>query len=667
MAGADDPREREYHSKWVTLSATIVVMLSAGMNYTFSMWGSALGRRLGYSVEQMGGLATACSVGSYLNVFPGVFYDRLKAHDRVGPKLTLLVGVACQTVGFLGLWLGATQKLPIPYPGMCLLALIACNCGPWFETGCMVTTVRNFEADRGIVVSLCKSCLGLSAAFYTTLYQATYAPDAINFLLLLGIFPAVSVLLCVSFVNYVPHPQYDANLRPYGFGIAYSAIGALVVYQLLVSLTPHQKEHAWLRLPALAMLLMPILYIPSIYGGLTPIKAPPAEPAATQPEETHEEMEHEDVVVREAESEGLLVSQPSWSANHEEDLQRPLLATLRETVKSVASQTIQREKTPKQCLISTHFWLIFCIHFMSSGTGFVLTSNLTTIVEALDGDITNTAVSISLFSAANAVGRAASGIMAELLTRFYGIPRAFIFCIVGALLVFSNGCMIDAQLDTIAWIAASTGLATGIGMGLTAAVAADCLGMRNLASNYAMLQLAPAISSYVLAEVMFGWVYRSEHSGSGTCKGHKCFSYAFVVMTLLSAVAFVFALLLWWKTVRLYKKLTKQDKQMRQRDTLVVQGRIQQNILASLDHNVGAMASLFTDIRSRLEALGGATLGIKPRDVRAECEAGVAALQASVAAAEARLGHMRHLQEEYHNSGLDRMPSGLDRLPLPAH
>lgn len=86
MAGADDPREREYHSKWVTLSATIVVMLSAGMNYTFSMWGSALGRRLGYSVEQMGGLATACSVGSYLNVFPGVFYDRLKAHDRRAPR-----------------------------------------------------------------------------------------------------------------------------------------------------------------------------------------------------------------------------------------------------------------------------------------------------------------------------------------------------------------------------------------------------------------------------------------------------------------------------------------------------------------------------------------------------------------------------------------------------
>jgi hypothetical protein len=44
--------------------------------------------------------------------------------------------------------------------------------------------------------------------------------------------------------------------------------------------------------------------------------------------------------------------------------------------------------------------------------------------------------------------------------------------------------------------------------GLTAAVAADCLGMRNLASNYAMLQLAPAVSSYALAEVMFSWVYK---------------------------------------------------------------------------------------------------------------------------------------------------------------
>jgi hypothetical protein len=148
QGGGGDSREREYYSKWVTLSATIIVMLSAGMNYTFSMWGGALGRRLGYSQEQMSALATWCSIGSYLNVFPGAFYDRVKVHDRGGPKATLLVGVLCQTVGFLGLWLGATQKLPIPYPVMCLLAMIACNCGPWFETGCMVTSVRNFEADR---------------------------------------------------------------------------------------------------------------------------------------------------------------------------------------------------------------------------------------------------------------------------------------------------------------------------------------------------------------------------------------------------------------------------------------------------------------------------------------------------------------------------------------
>jgi hypothetical protein len=76
---------------------------------------------------------------------------------------------------------------------------------------------------------------------------------------------------------------------------------------------------------------------------------------------------------------------------------------------SVGSQKIQREKTPRQCLISTHFWLIFAIHFMSSGTGFVLTSNLESIVGALGGDLSKTAVSLSLYSAANAVGRASSG------------------------------------------------------------------------------------------------------------------------------------------------------------------------------------------------------------------------------------------------------------------
>eukprot|EP00951_Prasinocladus_malaysianus_P036755 scaffold389555_cov15-Prasinocladus_malaysianus.AAC.1 len=48
---------------------------------------------------------------------------------------------------------------------------------------------------------------------------------------------------------------------------------------------------------------------------------------------------------------------------------------------------------------------------------------------------------------------------------------------------------------------------------------------------------------------------RSAAGGETTCRGAHCFSAAFGVMTSLSVVALVFSFLLWWKTVRLYKKL----------------------------------------------------------------------------------------------------------------
>jgi hypothetical protein len=66
----------------------------------------------------------------------------------MGPWLTLMVGVCVHLTGYLGLWGAAHGMFEAPYWAVLLLAIVACNGQTWFETGAMVTCVRNFETER---------------------------------------------------------------------------------------------------------------------------------------------------------------------------------------------------------------------------------------------------------------------------------------------------------------------------------------------------------------------------------------------------------------------------------------------------------------------------------------------------------------------------------------
>ena len=50
-------------------------MLSAGLQYSFSVYGSGLQTALGYSQRQISGIGTAANMGGYAAVFAGLFYD----------------------------------------------------------------------------------------------------------------------------------------------------------------------------------------------------------------------------------------------------------------------------------------------------------------------------------------------------------------------------------------------------------------------------------------------------------------------------------------------------------------------------------------------------------------------------------------------------------------
>ena len=73
-----------YFSKWLSFSAATLVMMSAGLVYTFSIYSETVKHRFGISQTQLGGLGTACNLGGYLALPAGFVFDSLKKYNRSG-------------------------------------------------------------------------------------------------------------------------------------------------------------------------------------------------------------------------------------------------------------------------------------------------------------------------------------------------------------------------------------------------------------------------------------------------------------------------------------------------------------------------------------------------------------------------------------------------------
>jgi hypothetical protein len=144
-----------------------------------------------------------------------------------------LTGALFYVVGFYGMYAAATHKVEMPYWAVLIFVVIANNGGCWLETAGLVTCVRNFETERGAVVGILKSFLGLSASLYTTIYMSFAAPDALKFILILAIVPPVIAVIFSPGLNFVPFVQVEPHTKSHAFHISLTAIVSMAAYQMV--------------------------------------------------------------------------------------------------------------------------------------------------------------------------------------------------------------------------------------------------------------------------------------------------------------------------------------------------------------------------------------------------------------------------------------------------
>lgn len=568
---SDDPEQTPFFfSKWLTFSAACLMMLSAGLAYTFSVWSDAAKEEFGYSQTELAGLGTAGNIGGYLSVFAGLFYDALKGYNRLGPILTVLVGILLQTGGNLGLWFAVRGAFHPPYYVMLLLSAVACNGQTWFESPALVTTVRNFETERGTVIGILKALLGLSASAYTTVYVAFLEPDASKFLLLLAIGPSAVALLCVPFVNFVPFIQVEPHTKSHAFHLTITAVVGMALYQGVTALARNEVTiDFWagvLIVTAVAILILPILSIPFIFGGLV------AKPLA------RDRMNFRAKAL--AERQPLL---PQATGGPPEDMDTRLA-------------DVYRVKTPYQCLRSQSFWLLFLINGIGTGTGLALLNNLSEQVTALGGNTgTSQAVFVSVFSIANCFGRLCSGILPDKAMRECDIPRTAGLFILTGLTATAAVLNAFASLPLLGLACALSGFAFGGTQGIAPAITSEIFGMTHFATNYSMLQMGPAIGSTALATYLAGTIYTRtahKHGEQDTCHGSDCFRLTFLVCGGLSILAIMASIVLWRRSQPLYDRVICVTKEERKRRGL--QGELEEGrqILTRVEQHNAALQAL---------------------------------------------------------------------------
>ena len=176
LAGATSGLVRRWApNAWTVLAAATLVQSCAGLAYSFSVYSGSL-REVYQSQSAVDLLGSFKDVGAYFGVLGGLVFDAF------GPRVTLLVGAAMHTAGYLGVY--ATLRGDVPgfknVPPLwrtgCVIALAA-NGNSFFDTAVLLASMNNFPTEKGTVAGLLKSYLGLSSAIFAQLYVTVAPPN----------------------------------------------------------------------------------------------------------------------------------------------------------------------------------------------------------------------------------------------------------------------------------------------------------------------------------------------------------------------------------------------------------------------------------------------------------------------------------------------------------
>lgn len=170
----------------------ILIAISAGTNYAFSIYSVQLGHRLHLTSTRLNAIGLAGNLGMYLS---SPFLGKLA--DRYGPTLPLLGAATAISSGYGLLSLIFSSPFQPGALGLAILANLLVGIGSSAANSCAVTGIATVfdPIHRATALGSVLAGFGLSAFFWTTIGSLIARSDTTILLALLSLGPSLSILL----------------------------------------------------------------------------------------------------------------------------------------------------------------------------------------------------------------------------------------------------------------------------------------------------------------------------------------------------------------------------------------------------------------------------------------------------------------------------------------
>uniref|UniRef100_A0A803NDR8 Nodulin-like domain-containing protein n=1 Tax=Chenopodium quinoa TaxID=63459 RepID=A0A803NDR8_CHEQI len=176
--------------------STLMILGFIGAAYIFGLYSGDIKTSLGYDQTTLNLLSFFKDLGTYVSVHAGLLME------VAPPWVVLSVGGVVNFFGYFMIWLAVTNKISQPPVWlMCLYITIGANSLGFANTGGLVPCVQNFPENRGVVIGILKSYLGIGGAIMTQFYHALYGDNSntSGVILIISWLPAaVSLLFAFS-------------------------------------------------------------------------------------------------------------------------------------------------------------------------------------------------------------------------------------------------------------------------------------------------------------------------------------------------------------------------------------------------------------------------------------------------------------------------------------
>lgn len=530
--------------RWFSIFASFLIMAGAGGTYLFGIYSQEIKASLGYDQSTLNLLGFFKDLGANIGVLSGLIAE-------VTPTwILLLIGSAMNFGGFFLIWLSVTGKIATPKVWqMCLYICIGANSQNFANTGVLVTSVRNFPENRGVLIGLLKGFTGLSGAIITQIYLAIYGNDAKSLILLVGWLPAAISVVFVYTIREIKASRHPNELRIF-YHFLYVSI-ALALFLMVMTIVQKVVVFSKAAYAGSATFVCVLLFIPLLISAKEELIVWNQKKESTHPSKIEVEKPVENIDSKQRPVPVLtspIEPKPSWFSNIFNKPERG------------------EDYTILQAVLSMDFLFLFIATMCGIGSSLTAVDNFGQIGQSLGYPSKTVNSFLSLVSIWNFFGRIFAGFVSEYLLATYKFPRPmmttlllFLSCIGHLLIAFPLSGSVYAASVII-------GFSFGAQFPLMNAIVSELFGLKHYSTLFNCGQLASPVGSYILNVKVTGMLYDGEakkelakkglHRSAGkelTCIGAHCYRLSFIILAAVTFVGAISSLILAERTKGFYK------------------------------------------------------------------------------------------------------------------